>query len=68
MSRRREEIHGEGGPALQPGLHADLLDSPPRVGEPGGELGEVHAAVVGQVLLLGLGRVGIVLVFFDPFH
>ena len=68
MSRSREEIHGKRRPAFQPGLHPDFLDSPPRVCEPRGQLGEIHAAVVGQVLLLGLGRVGIVLVLFDPFH
>lgn len=68
MSRTREEIDGEGGAALQPRLHANLLYPAPGVSEPRGELSEIHPAVVSQVLLLCLGRIGIILMLFDPFH
>ena len=66
--RRGEEIHGKGAPSLQPRLHPDLLDPAPGVRKPGGELRQVHAAVVSQVLLLCLRRVRIRLVLLDPLN
>lgn len=67
-STGERKVHGERGPSLQPRFHPDLLDPAPRVGEPSRELREVHPAVVGEVLLLGLRRVGVGLVFLDPLH
>lgn len=64
--RRGEEIHGERAPSLQPRLHPDLLDPAPGVSKPGGQLRQIHAAVVSKVLLLGLCRVRIRLVLLDP--
>ncbi len=63
-----EEINSESRTALQPRLHANLLDPAPRVRKPGRQLREVHPAVVSEILLLGLRRVRVGLVLLDPFH
>lgn len=64
----REKIYGESASPFQPCLHPNLLDPAPCVSEPRRELRQIHATVIGQVLLLGFGWVGIGLVFFYPFH
>lgn len=65
---RREEIHGEGTPALQPSFHPNLLDPAPGICKPSGELRQVHPTVICKVLLLRFSWVGVRLVLFDPFH
>ena len=64
----KAEIDGERGPSFQPRLHANLLDSPARVSEPSRELREIHAAIVSQILLFCLRRIGVTLVLFNPLH
>ena len=63
-----KEIHCERWASFKPGLHSDLFDSAPCIREPCRELCQVHAAIVGEILLFSLSWVRIRLVFFDPFH
>ena len=63
---REDLLQGERRASLQPRLHAYLLDPASGVGEPRRELCEVHARVVGKILLLRLRGVWVGLVVFDP--
>lgn len=52
---------------VRPGFHANLLDSPPRVGKPHGYLIRGEVGLYSEHIPVCLARIGVMTVLEEPF-